>query len=154
MLIVLLIFCLFIFIGALYIFDKFGNHDCIAVVSSIVGFFSAIAILMILIGMLKCLTDISTSLTIDRKIDMYQRENKSIEKEVAEVVNSYKDFEKEVVTNTGEMATILIKFPELKSNELVSKQIQIYVDNNNKIKELKEKKIDYSISKFWLYFGK
>ena len=42
------------------------------------------------------------------------------------------------------METIVIKIPELKSSKLVKIQIQLYVDNN-KIKELKEKKINTKV---------
>ena len=44
--------------------------------------------------------------------------------------------------------------PTLKSDTLVQKQIEVYVANNDKIKELKEEKIDLSKSKWKLYFGK
>ena len=37
---------------------------------------------------------------------------------------------------------------------MVIKQMDIYTENNNKIKELKEQKLDYQIAKWWLYFGK
>ena len=44
-------------------------------------------------------------------------------------------------------------YPELKSNELVSKQIDIYNENNKKIKKLKLEKIKNQKAKFYLYFG-
>ena len=52
------------------------------------------------------------------------------------------------------MATVLVRFPELKSNELVKKQMDVYVCNNDKIKKLKEEKLEYSVARWWLYFGK
>lgn len=36
---------------------------------------------------------------------------------------------------------------------MINKQIEIYQENNKKIKELKEQKINKEISKWWLYFG-
>lgn len=33
------------------------------------------------------------------------------------------------------------------------KEIDVYVKNNNKIKSLKEDKINYNADKWWLYFG-
>jgi hypothetical protein len=47
----------------------------------------------------------------------------------------------------------IVYVPKLKSNELVVKEIDVYVKNNNKIKSLKEDKINYNADKWWLYFG-
>lgn len=44
-------------------------------------------------------------------------------------------------------------YPELKSDELVSNQIDIYNSNNKKIKKLKLQKIENQKAKFYLYFG-
>lgn len=49
--------------------------------------------------------------------------------------------------------TLITLYPELKSDKLVQKQINIYVDNNKKIKILKEKQINGKVLKWWLYFG-
>lgn len=155
MLIVLFIIILLVMVGsiAFVIKDDF-DHDILCGVSILVSLLSAVAIFAIILFVIDCGVKASSSIVIDKKISMYQEENKQIENEITSVVNSYKDYEKEVISNAGEMATILIRFPELKSNELVNKQIQVYVDNNNKIKKLKEDKIDYSLAKWWLYFGK
>ena len=50
--------------------------------------------------------------------------------------------------------TLITLFPELKSDALVQQQLEIYVDNNAKIKSLKEEKIDIAKKKWVLYFGK
>ena len=50
--------------------------------------------------------------------------------------------------------TLVSLYPELKADALVSKQIEIYISNNEKIKELKEFKINGSIYRWWLYFGR
>jgi hypothetical protein len=44
-------------------------------------------------------------------------------------------------------------YPELKSDTLVQNQMNIYVANNQKIKDLKEQQINYEVSKWWLYFN-
>lgn len=93
---------------------------------------------------------------IDDKIAMYQQENKSIETSISKVVENYKDYEKEVFKDVKPDAYIAVAtqvYPELKSNELVKQQIKLYTDNNKKIKELKEEKLDYRVLKWWLYFG-
>lgn len=92
--------------------------------------------------------------TIVDKIKMYQEENKNIESQITTIVNNYQGYEKEIISNIADMETVLIKIPDLKSSELVNTQMEIYVANNNKIKELKEKQIDMKIYKWLLYFGK
>ena len=155
MLIVLFIISLiFILVGYFCIKADDGEIDILFAVGTTISLIGIISIITISVAVISCTIEVSKSTVVDNKIAMYQEENKKIEKEITSVVNSYKDYEKEVISNTGEMATILIRFPELKSNELVSKQIQIYVDNNNNIKKSKEEKINYSIYKWWLYFGK
>ena len=155
MLIVLFIISLiFILISYFCIKADDGEIDILFVIGTTISLIGIISIFIILVAVISCTIEISKSTVVDNKIAMYQEENKKIEKEITSVVNSYKDYEKEVISNTGEMATILVRFSELKSNKLVSKQIQVYVDNNNKIKELKEEKINNSIYKWWLYFGK
>ena len=91
---------------------------------------------------------------IDDKIKLYEEENKNIESEITTIVNNYQGYEKDIISSLADMETIVIKIPELKSSELVKTQIQLYVDNNNKIKELKEKKVDAKVYKWLLYFGK
>ena len=44
-------------------------------------------------------------------------------------------------------------YPELKSDNLVTKQIELYVENNKQIKKLKSEKLDYNLMAWWLYFG-
>lgn len=155
MLIVLFIISLiFILIGYFCIKADDEKNEFLFGVGTTISLTGVISIFIILVAVISCTIEVSNSTVVDNKIAMYQEENKKIEKEITSVVNSYKDYEKEVISNTGEMATILVRFPELKSNELVSKQIQIYVDNNNNIKKLKEEKINYTIYKWWLYFGK
>lgn len=110
-------------------------------------------LLFLLCALFFLINDIVSANVIDEKIAMLQEENTLIEQELTSIVNSYKDYEKEVINNVGQMATILITFPELKTNELVITQMNIYVKNNDKIKSLKESKIDVQTSKWWVYFG-
>ena len=99
---------------------------------------------------------VGTGHTIDSKIAMYEEENESIEKSVDITVRSYMDYEastyQEIKDEDG--INLVALFPELKSDTLVQKQIEVYVANNDKIKELKEEKIDLSKAKWKLYFGR
>ncbi len=95
--------------------------------------------------------------TIDRKLEMYNEENIKIETKVKETVRAYMNFEEETykeLVKDAELEFLVVKYPELNSNELVKKEIELYTENNTKIKQLKEEKIDLSIKKWWLYFGK
>ena len=92
--------------------------------------------------------------TINDKIAMYQEENKNIESQITTIVNNYQGYEKDIISNVADMEVLLIKIPELKTSELVKTQMEIYIENNNKIKKLKEDKIDMKIYKWLLYFGK
>ena len=99
---------------------------------------------------------VTNSSTIDDRIAMYQEENINIENQVATIVEEYKTYENDTFDKlTPESAiTYAIVYPELKSNDLVNSQIEIYVQNNEKIKALRESKICAGVYKWWLYFGK
>lgn len=93
---------------------------------------------------------------IDQKIQAYEEENERIEKDVDFVVAKYMEHENQTFDMSEvESSTVLVQmYPELKSNELVSKQMDIYNENNKKIKKLKIEKIENQKAKFYLYFGK
>ena len=76
---------------------------------------------------------------IDQKIQAYEEENERIEKDVDFVVAKYMEHENQTFDMSEvESSTVLVQmYPELKSNELVSKQMDIYNENNKKIKKLK-----------------
>lgn len=95
------------------------------------------------------------SFYIDEKIDMYVKENTKIEKEINEIVKLYKQYEEDILEKSNVESPLIVvqKYPELKSDALIKEQINLYIDNNLKIKQLKERAIDYKTSKFWLYFN-
>ena len=92
---------------------------------------------------------------LQAKIDMYEEENQKIESDISTMVNQYMEFEGKVIDDvSGENAITLVNlYPDLKSSELVTQEINIHTENNAKIKELKEKQIDIRTYKWWLYFG-
>lgn len=93
--------------------------------------------------------------TIDEKIDMYTEENTKIENSIDELVSNYMEFESDTFKDiTVDSAITLVSlYPELKSDELVKIQIETYQANNEKIKALREAKIDLVAEKWWVYFG-
>lgn len=119
---------------------------------------NAFTIIFIALAVLFCLLGIPGTIDsryTDQKIQMYQEENEKIEEDVSVIITQYMEHENETFDMSKiESSTVLIQmYPELKSNELVSKQIDIYNENNKKIKKLKLEKIKNQKAKFYLYFG-
>ena len=98
----------------------------------------------------------ATSTTVDERIAMYQEENAKIEQQIAEIVAQYQEHEKDIFTEVSPESamTLVALYPELKSDSLVASQIDIYVKNNEKIKELKVQQMNSNIYRWWMYFGK
>ena len=94
--------------------------------------------------------------TLDDKIAMYEQENAAIEQSVDVLVKDYYKHESDTYSSLKPENAVLFAsaYPELQSNELATKQLEIYVENNNKIKGLKEDQINLSRNRFWLYFGR
>ena len=123
-----------------------------------VEWINAFTIIFIALAVLFCLLGIPGTIDsryTDQKIQMYQEENEKIEEDVSVIITQYMEHENETFDMSKiESSTVLIQmYPELKSNELVSKQIDIYNENNKKIKKLKLEKIKNQKAKFYLYFG-
>jgi hypothetical protein len=98
---------------------------------------------------------LSNELIIDDRIALYQEENAKIETQISEMVEQYMEYEKDVFMEVAPESsmTLVSLYPELKSDALVEKQLNVYVENNQKIKELKEEKLDYRVLRWWMYFG-
>lgn len=94
--------------------------------------------------------------TTENKIQLYESQNKEIDSNMEELVADYKDYESSVIEMVKGKSSeeILLTFPELKSSSLAAQQIDVYMGNKRKINELREKQIDLSKNKWWLYFGK
>lgn len=115
------------------------------------GIGSIISIIVII-----CLSvAVSKSGVIDERIAMYAEENTNIEQQIAMIVNEYKQYESDTLTDLKPESMILLTtiYPELKTNELVNSQLAIHIENHEKIKRLKEEKICADVYRWWLYFG-
>ena len=93
---------------------------------------------------------------IDERIALYESENAEIEQNINELVEQYMQYEADTYSNLkGESGITLVSlYPELKSNELVQEQCDLYISNKKCVLELKEQRIRVSENKWWLYFGK
>ena len=107
------------------------------------------------IALIVLLVTVSELKAIQPKIEMYQTENVNIENQIAECVREYQKYETEIFTEVApdSAITLVSLYPELKSDELVKKQIEVYLANNQKIKELKEQDIMGDVYRWWAYFG-
>lgn len=94
-------------------------------------------------------------IVIDDRIEMYQEENARIEQQIADVVEQYQKYETDIFMEVApESAVSMVAlYPELKSDSLVQAQIEVYVANNNMIKDLKDQQIKGDVYRWWLYFG-
>lgn len=92
---------------------------------------------------------------VNQKIKMYETQNRQLERKIDVTVKSYMNHEKDTYKEfkAGDGMSLITTYPELRSNELVKEQMNTYQSNNRKIAKLKEKEIDYNITKWWIYFG-
>ncbi len=97
-----------------------------------------------------------SGLNLDSRIELYQSQNAEIESKVQATVASYLTHERQTYKDLkpDNAIAVVSAYPELHSNELVKKQIEVYEDNNRKILGLKEEKLNQSVYKWWLYFGR
>jgi hypothetical protein len=138
------------------LFKKFKyfcyNHELFGPTIAVISLFLTTAFLVatLVVGV-----GYSESMVIDDKIALYQEENHNIETSIDATVQQYQHYEQETFEKCKvDPAVVLVMYPELKSNELVVKQIDLYTKNNEKIKELKSDKLDYKVYRWWLFFNK
>lgn len=151
MILVIVAICIVLVVAGLILMDKLYDEEIgewLAIIGFIGGIISLIATLCLGIS-------VSHLSVIDDKITMYQEENQKIEMQIAETVEKYQDYESDIIDEINPESSIALVslYPELKSDTLIQKQIEVYVNNNNKIKSLKEQQIGGNVSRWWLYFG-
>ena len=117
---------------------------------------SAIIAIVAFITFIVLCVKVSELGVLDQKIQMYEEENARIETQISEAVTQYQAYEKEVFVEVApeSAVTLVALYPELEADTLVQKQVEIYIKNNQTIKGLKEKQINGTVLKWWLYFGR
>lgn len=150
MIIVIFLVCVGILILGGWIHQN--SSECAGGVTMLCGILGGI---VSFIAMIVLLVNASYLETIDKRIEMYKEENNHIESQIAECVTQYQQYESGVFTETApdSAITLVALYPELKADQLVSKQIEVYIENNNKIKALKEQSINGDVTRWWAYFG-
>ena len=133
--------------------DAVYDLDCVFVA------FSAVSIVALIVALCVGLFHIIPSCKhleyIDTKIEYLTEENAKIDEDVKIIISSYQDHEKEFYQEFENVSasTLITLYPEIKSNELVNKQIEIYFENQKEIKELELKKIEGGVVRWWMNFG-
>lgn len=152
MILVILGISLALLIGGCILMSTSYNEDPGEFISG----FGLVIFVIALIAAIILGVNVSKLNVIDDQIAMYQEENTRIEEQIAATVDQYQKHETEIFTGAKPESsiTLVALYPELKSDTLVQKQIEVYTENNKKIKELKEAKITGSVKRWWLYFGK
>ena len=149
MIIVLIVISIIIFILGMFVTDDYDFQEIImgwSLVSFVIKLGVLIYLLVKIIGLR----------VINDKIELYQTQNEEIENKVEVVVKQYMEHENKTFTGlkTDESyITLVTLYPELKSDKLIEQEINLYEENNKKILELKEQKINEKVYKWWLYFG-
>ena len=98
---------------------------------------------------------VTSNSTVTERIALYEEENRKIEQQIDILVKEYQEYESGVIADvTVDSAIMLVNlYPELKADQLVSSQIDIYLKNNEEIKSLKVSEINAGVVRWWLYFG-
>ena len=142
----ILIWIIFMIIGIVITIKDIDGEESVSYWFILVSI-TAIVILIFLLGY---------PFKISDKLEMYEEENIKIEEKVKSTVQGYMNYESDTYKNlieNADLETLLIKYPELNSNELVKSEVELYKENSKKIKELKEKKITKSVWDWWLKFN-
>lgn len=144
MLIVFFVICLgVILLGGMIDCEGFIGAGCVGAGS-------------VLLFVVICLMTLIDGRTLEERIALYEEENVAIEQDINTLVEQYMNYEADTYESLkGENGITLVSlYPELKADELVKEQCELYIANKEQIASLKEQQIELSSCKFWLYFGK
>lgn len=151
MILIILGIALAMFITGAVLFDKCDN-DIVVGGLTITGGAVGVGAAIVAIVMLCCAIDGSV---IDEKISLYEETNSQIETHINNIVADYKSYENDTYEkfDGSNGAEIVNLYPELKTNELIKEQMEVYYDNQKSILSLKSQKISLKPIRWWLYFG-
>ena len=93
---------------------------------------------------------------IDQKIELIEQKNQEIEGKIEIAVKTYMEYEGNTFKDLKSDSYIQLVnlYPELKSDELIKSEIELYKSNIEEIKDLKMERINISNYKWWVYFGR
>ena len=150
---VTLLFVIFLVLCVVFYFiTEHTDSEGSAVVCVITGIGAIILLVIVIIALFGA----AEGITISREIEMYEEENERIEQQLEKTISNYMQYEATTFKELKDtdVVSLVSLYPELQSDKLVQSQIDLYISNNQKVKELKEKQIAVSKCKFYLYFGR
>lgn len=118
-------------------------------IPGIIGLIATIAVAIVLIiNLVNCKV-------IEQKIEVLTENNNQIEEKLYITLQAYCEHENKTLVDISpdNPEVILLIYPELKADQLFESYILTLKSNNTEIRNLKIKKVNESIYKWWLYFG-
>lgn len=153
MLIIFLILCLgLIVLGFLFAhkhrdYENGGTIGCW--IPGFMGLFATIIVSVVMIA------NLVNCRVINQKIEVLTENNVQIEEKLYATLQAYCEHENKTLVDISpdNPEIILLIYPELKADQLFESYILTLKSNNADIRDLKIKKVNESIYKWWLYFG-
>lgn len=112
-----------------------------------------LSIFFLILGINSAVKIYHANKTIPAQIQMYEEENREIEKQIEAYIRTYDDRYENFDFEKDDINSLIAAIPSLGFSNLISKQIETYNDNRDMIKALKATQIEDNQSKWWLYFG-
>lgn len=144
-----MIFVLMLISVIFIILCAIGNSEEMATFSLVMLGFKLIA-MVFLIGA------VINGRVIEQKIELLETKNQEIEEKVESTIKTYMEYEGKTYADlkVDSYINLVNLYPDLKSDELIKSEIELYQKNTEEITNLKMEKINISNYKWWLYFGK
>ena len=129
---------------------------CFANDSEEMATFSLAVLGLKLIAMVFLIGAVINGRVIEQKIELLETRNQEIEEKVKDTVRTYMEYEGKTYADLkiDSYINLVNLYPDLKSDELIKSEIELYQKNTEEITNLKMEKINISNYKWWLYFGK
>lgn len=136
-------------IGAFEGTDRYGDDNCFTIGGFVLTFISIIA----LIALWGSYT--YNKNTIDSRLEVIEEQNAIILAQVEPVVQKALEFEsntyKELKINSEKLIALGNMYPNLKDNTFIQTQMQVIINNQTVIKDLKLVKARMNGYRFWIW---
>jgi heme/copper-type cytochrome/quinol oxidase subunit 2 len=159
--IVLLAICILLFNYLVKRSEKvdYADEDPKFIIGVIFEVIFVLATIATLIGLIITSVSLANTRVLEEKISFYRENNVEIETRLENAVSAYLSHESQTYNNIieaagGDLTAILIVLPELQSSQHITKLLEVYENNNEIIRGLELRKINISLQRWWLYFGR
>ena len=98
----------------------------------------------------------STKSTADKQIVVLEERNELVIKQIEPIVDKYLNYEGSTYKDLKLEANVIVSmanYPQLKGDEFIQSQIQIILDNQKEITNLKLSKAKLNAYKMWIFVG-